>query len=218
MQRFIFPRWSNKVLPLVFFLGIGPAATAAVLGITYYFTNKFTEVGYQPRQPIEFSHRLHAGEMGMDCRYCHNTVERGAFAAVPPSQTCMNCHSKVKTDSPALAPLRETYEKDLPIRWVKVHNLPDYVYFNHSAHLAAGVGCSSCHGRIDQQARVTQKAPLSMGWCLECHRNPAPFLRSKSDITNMFWQPSGVVAAGVPKTVDEGRELHPPTHCSGCHR
>lgn len=218
MQRFIFPRWANKVLPLAFFLVLGPAGTAVAGGIWYYFTNKFTEVGYQPKQPVEFSHKVHAGDLGMDCRYCHNTVERSAFAAVPPSQTCMNCHTKVKADQPLIAPLKTAFETDQPLAWVKVHNLPDYAYFNHSVHLAAGVGCSSCHGRVDQMPRVTQRQPLSMGWCLDCHRDPAPNLRSKAEITNMFWQPTAVAAGGQAKTVDEGRVLLPPTHCSGCHR
>lgn len=220
MQRFIFPRWSNKVLPILFFGVIGPGGTALIGGVWYYFTNKYTEVGYQPVQPVEFSHKLHAGELGMDCRYCHHTVERSSFAAVPATQTCMNCHTKVKPDSPLLAAVRESWEKDTPVPWIKVHNLPDYAYFNHSAHLASGVGCASCHGRIDQQPRVTQMQPLSMGWCLDCHRNPTEHLRSKNDVTNMAWRPNPAqVDAPMPwKTVDEGREVNPPVHCSGCHR
>lgn len=219
MQRFIFPRWSNKVLPLVFFFVLGPGATAAVAGVWYYGTNKHTEVGYQPKQPVEFSHKLHAGEMGMDCRYCHHTVERSAIAAVPPTQTCMNCHTHVRKDSAKLAGVRESYALDEPVKWVKVHNLPDFVYFDHSAHLAAGVGCTSCHGRIDQMPRVTQKEPLSMGWCLDCHRAPGTHLRPKSEITNMAWEfPQEALPLGQAKTVDEGRVVNPPQHCSGCHR
>jgi hypothetical protein len=218
MERFIFPRWSNKVLPLVLFLVLGPAGTAAAAGVWYYFTNKHLEVGYQPVQPVEFSHKLHAGDLGMDCRYCHFTVERAAMAAVPPTQTCMNCHKSVKTESKALAPVRESYSFDRPIPWVRVHNLADYAYFDHSAHLNAGVGCSTCHGRVDQMPRVTQRQPLSMGWCLDCHREPGAFLRKRSDLTNMSWQPSEHVVSGQATVPDTGRKVAPPTHCSGCHR
>ncbi len=216
MSRFLFPRWSNKVPALV--------AAVAVLGLSsiagafwYYGTNKYFEVGYQPVQPVEFSHKIHAGNLGLDCRYCHNTVERSSFAAVPPSGTCMNCHARVKTDSPLLLPLYDAVAQGKPVPWIRVHNLPDYVYFDHSAHLAAGVGCSSCHGRIDQMPRVTQLAPLTMGWCLECHRNPGPNIRAAADLTNMAWQPKENVPEG-PVTLASGRVAHPPTHCSGCHR
>jgi hypothetical protein len=198
---------------------------AAIGGLWYYAPNKYFEVGYTPVQPVEYSHKLHAGDMGMDCRYCHYTAERSGFAAVPPTQVCMNCHTKVKTDSPLLEPVRESLKTDMPVPWVKVHNLPDYVYFNHSAHLNAGVGCSTCHGRVDQMLRVTQEAPLSMGWCLECHRDPGPALRKHEDITNMAWKapepgtPEFAAAQANPVTKDEAsRKVNPPVHCSGCHR
>ena len=142
----------------------------AVMFVAYGFSPKTLEAGYMPHQPVPYSHATHAGKLGMDCRYCHNTVERTGFAAVPATQTCMNCHAKVKTDSVKLLPVRESWATDQPIPWVKIHNLPNYAYFNHSAHLAAGVGCSSCHGRIDQMVKVQQVAPLSMSWCLDCHR------------------------------------------------
>ncbi len=238
MARFLFPRWSNKVLPFTIFFVLGPMSTAAVAGIWYYVTNKHLEVGYQPHQPIPYSHKLHAGDMGMDCRYCHFTVERSYFSAIPPTETCMNCHWKVKTDSVKLLPLRESYATDKPIQWIRVHNLPDFVYFDHSAHLASGVGCSSCHGRIDQMPEVRQDKPLSMGWCLDCHRDPGKNLRESKDITNMNWPHSrdwqggedpdadklamegGVKpdADGKLKNRTNGRVIAPPTHCSGCHR
>ncbi len=203
-------------MPALIFFGIlGPFATAVGAGIWYYGTDKFWSVGYTPQQPIDYSHKLHAGDMGMDCRYCHNTVEKSGYAAVPPVQTCMNCHTKVKTDSVKLLPLREAWASGQPIEWVRVHNLPDYAYFNHSAHLAAGVGCSTCHGRVDQMIRVGQKEPLTMGWCLECHRNPGPNLRDKQDITKMDWQPN---SPDHPAVTADGRKVSPPTHCSGCHR
>ena len=214
----IFPRWTNKI-PLA--LGVlGPLALAGLVGgIWYYFSPKFTDVGYRPRQPVPFSHKLHAGDMGMDCRYCHNTVERAAVAAVPPSQTCMNCHSQVKTDSPRLKLVRDSYTTGEPIPWVRVHQLPDYAFFDHRPHLAGGVGCSSCHGRIDQRTIVEMDQPLSMGWCLDCHRDPEPNLRPLDQITNMAWDiETDGKAYDAAKDPNRTRQVQPPEHCSGCHR
>ena len=214
----IFPRWTNKI-PLA--IGVlGPLALAGLIGgVWYYFSPKFTDAGYRPRQPVPFSHKLHAGDMGMDCRYCHNTVERAAHAAIPASQTCMNCHSLVKTDSPKLKLVRDSYTTDEPIPWVRVHQLPDYAFFDHRPHLAAGVGCSSCHGRIDQMTIVEMAKPLSMGWCLDCHRDPEPNLRPRDQITNMAWDPEvDGKAYDAAKDPSRTRQVNPPEHCSGCHR
>lgn len=202
------------------YLGLGALAAVGLSGtaLGYYGTNKHLEVGYSPIQPVEFSHKLHAGDMGMDCRYCHFTAERSSFAAVPPTQVCMNCHGKVRAESPKILPVRESDALDRPIPWVRVHKLPEFVYFDHSAHLAAGVGCSSCHGRIDQMPRVTQDQPLSMSWCLDCHRNPGPALRPAGQITNMAWLPPAAGATGAATMAANGRKVNPPTHCSGCHR
>lgn len=215
--RFLFPKWSNHAATVVALL-VGGGATSAGAALSYYGTQKHLEVGYQPTQPVDYSHKLHASELGMDCRYCHSTVERSAFAMVPPTQTCMNCHSKVKTDSVKLLPIRESWANDTPIKWVRVHNLPDYVYFDHSAHLAAGVGCSTCHGRVDQMPKVTQMQPLTMGWCLDCHRDPGPNLRKPDEITKMDWVASAEQAANHDGRAANGRKVAPPTHCSGCHR
>ena len=214
----IFPRWTNKI-PLA--IGVlGPLALAGLIGgVWYYFSPKFTDAGYRPRQPVPFSHKLHAGDMGMDCRYCHNTVERAAHAAIPPAQTCMNCHSLVKTDSPKLKLVRDSYTTDEPIPWVRVHQLPDYAFFDHRPHLSAGVGCSSCHGRIDQMTIVEMAKPLSMGWCLDCHRDPEPNLRPRDQITNMAWDPEvDGKAYDAAKDPSRTRQVNPPEHCSGCHR
>jgi len=213
----IFPRWTNKI-PLVAAIAGPIVASGLIFGIWYWFSPEYTDVGYRPRQPVEFSHKLHAGEMGLDCRYCHNTVERSAHAAVPPSATCMNCHSQVATDSTLLEPIRKSYETEQPVEWVRVHQLPDYAFFDHRPHLAAGVGCASCHGRIDQMTVVEMAKPLSMGWCLECHRDPEPHLRPLDQITNMRWDSA---SAGYDYKSDaerERKELNPPEHCSGCHR
>lgn len=216
--RFFFPKWANKIVPMGIFLGLGPVGTALVAGFWYYGTDKHLSVGYAPQQPIPYSHKLHAGDMGMDCRYCHSTVENAAFAAVPPTQTCMNCHATVKTDSVALQPLRDSWEKNEPVEWTKVHNLPDYVYFDHSAHLSAGVGCESCHGRVDEMHVVTQREPLSMGWCLDCHRQPDEHLRDPKLITQMgLLEESREKNQPMPRGAD-AHEPVPPLHCSGCHR
>ena len=214
----IFPRWTNKI-PLA--IGVlGPLALAGLVGgVWYYFSPKFTDVGYRPEQPVPFSHKLHAGDMGMDCRYCHNTVERAAVAAVPPAQTCMNCHSLVKKDSPRLKLVRDSYNTGETIPWVRVHQLPDYAFFDHRPHLAAGVGCASCHGRIDKMTVVEMDQPLSMGWCLDCHRDPEPHLRPRDQVTNMAWdiEVDGK-AYDANKDPTRTREVLPPEHCSGCHR
>jgi Cytochrome c7 and related cytochrome c/Class III cytochrome C family len=207
----LFPR-SLNYLPLALAVGAAGAGGSVTFLIWYYFSPKNLQVGYAPEQPIHYSHKLHADELGIDCRYCHANVERSQEAMVPPTQTCMGCHAVVKKDSDQLAALRESWQSGKPVEWVRVHKLPDHVFFDHSAHLAAGVGCVSCHGRIDQMEVVRLDEPLAMGWCLECHRDPAPNLRPKDQLTNMTWMPS-----------EEAQELaqadvHPPQHCSGCHR
>jgi len=212
----IFPRWLNY-LPLVAGLSAPVAGALVVGGIWYYGSPEYTDVGYRPVQPVPYSHALHVGELGIDCRYCHASVERSAVANVPPTQVCMNCHHVVKRDSPLLAAVRESLASGKPLRWVRVHNLPDYAFFNHAAHVRAGVGCVSCHGRVDQMEVVTQAEPLSMSWCLDCHRNPAPRLRPPEEVTNMEWFPPRGQAQWASQTIAE-RGLAPPVDCSGCHR
>ncbi len=155
--------------------------------------------------------------MGMDCRYCHNTVERAAVAAIPPTKTCMNCHKLIKPESERLAPVRESFETGEPIRWNRVHLLPDLAAFDHAPHVAAGVGCNKCHGRIDQMDVVEQKEPLSMSWCLDCHRDPGPQLRPRDQVTNLAYN-EHYDPDSDPKRKRKLDELVPPLHCSGCHR
>lgn len=213
----IFPKWTNH-LPTI-------AAAAAVLGgvfvvtfVSYYFSPRHTDVGYAPEQPIPYSHRLHAGAMAMDCRYCHTAVEQGPHANVPTTETCMNCHKTVRTESPYIQELTAAHEAGLPVRWEKVHLLPDYAYFNHAVHVNANVGCASCHGRMDQMEVVRQAEPLSMGWCLECHRNPGPHVRPEGvAVTQMDWEPTAESIAAADALVNSGA-LNPPEHCSACHR
>ena len=167
--HYVFPRWSNALLPAVGAVGL-VVPLYVVFVVAYGFSPLTTDVGYQPIQPVPFSHALHAGELGLDCRYCHNTVERAPKAAVPPTQTCFNCHTQIHKDSPKLDPLWESYETGMPVEWIRVHDLPDFTYFNHSAHITRGVSCVECHGRIDKMEVVTQHERLTMGWCLDCHR------------------------------------------------
>jgi hypothetical protein len=153
----------------------------------------------------------------MDCRYCHTTVEEAAFAAVPPSATCMNCHKQIAPESRRLLAVRETIAHEAPVAWIKVHDLPDYVYFNHSAHVTRGVSCVSCHGRVDQMEQVYVAKPLSMAWCLGCHRDPEPHLRPPELVTDLSWV-SEDDAVKTGQRVREQLQIHPSTSCSTCHR
>lgn len=212
----IFTKGSNNIA--VFLAAAGALLPALVVGgIWYYGSPKYTDVGYQPKQPVPYSHRLHAGELGLDCRYCHASVEKSSVSNVPPTQVCMNCHNLVKRDSEKLAPIRESFASKRPMEWIRVHKLPDFAYFNHSVHIHAGVGCVTCHGRIDRMEVVAQAQPLSMSWCLDCHRNPEPNLRPVDEVTNMEWKPPKDPLALAARI---GRERHvaPPVDCSGCHR
>jgi len=212
----LFPRWLNKLPLFAAALGLFVPA-AAIAGIWYYGSPKFTDVGYRPIQPVPYSHKLHVGELGLDCRYCHASVEVSAVANIPPTQACMNCHQLVKRDSEVLAPVRDSAASGRPLRWIRVHKVPDYAYFTHRAHVAAGIGCVTCHGRIDTMEVVTQMQPLSMSWCLDCHRNPAPNRRPVSEVTNMKWAPPKDAAALSAKLARE-HPVDPPIACSGCHR
>ena len=212
----IFPKWTNHLwlyfLLAVFFLG------GFVTFFFWYFGSPwYTDVGYRPKQPVPYSHKLHAGDLGMDCRYCHTSVEISPVAGVPPTQTCMNCHTLVGGDKKTLDPIRVSWNEDKPMEWVRIHNLPDYAYFDHSAHLNAGVGCESCHGNIAGMEVVELKKPLSMGWCLDCHRDPAPHLRPHSELTTMGYQPPDNQLELAAKIIEK-KKISPPTDCSGCHR
>lgn len=223
----LFPKWTNK-LPTVLALGAAAAGLTVVFVVNYWFSPHHTDVGYAPFQPIAYSHKLHAGTLGMDCRYCHRMVEDGPHATVPDAATCMGCHLQVKKESEALAPLREAYGDGAgnrnPIEWIKVHMLPEYAYFNHAVHIRANVGCASCHGPIHEMEIVRQHQPLSMGWCLECHRDPTPHIRpAGASVTDMDWGPSEASIAAAkkllePQGTDKFPALNPPTHCGACHR
>jgi len=212
----IFPKSSDivlKILGAVVALG----AVATVGAYTYYTWPTVIDTGYQPVQPVPYSHKLHAGQLGLDCFYCHSTVFKAAFAAVPATSTCMNCHAQVKKDSPRLERVRQSYSTGQPVPWVQIHRLPDFVYFNHQAHVTAGVSCVSCHGRIDQMIEVHQEKPLNMGFCLDCHRDPAPNIRPVELVTQLDWKPDRDPRE-IGQEIIAQKHLEPPTNCSGCHR
>ncbi len=214
---FNFPPWATTIRAYVPLLLAGGAVYLVVL--VWYGGSPLTiDVGYAPVQPVPFSHALHAGQLGMDCRYCHTHVEKAAHANVPNTQTCMNCHEKlVKAKSPVLQPARDSWVTNMPVPWVKIHDLPDFVYFNHSAHVTRGVACVSCHGRIDTMERVAQHEKLSMGWCLDCHRAPENHLRPVEFVTKMDWVPTeDQVVLGT--RLKESNHINPPQDCSTCHR
>ncbi len=192
------------------------APVVFVLGLWVWVrTPWITGEGGPAEQPIEFDHRHHVRDDAIDCLYCHAEAERSQHAGIPPAGTCMGCHSQIWNDSAKLEPLRRSWFTGASIPWAAVHDLPDFVYFNHAIHLHKGVGCSTCHGRVDLMPRVYQATPMTMGWCLDCHRNPWPHLRPRSHLTAMEW---------TPLPVDEQRELarayavESKTHCTTCHR
>jgi hypothetical protein len=179
-----------------------------------------TEQGVAREQPVPFSHEHHVGGLGIDCRYCHTSVETSAFAGIPATSICMNCHSQIWSASDVLKPVRDSFQNGTPIRWTRVHNLPDFTYFNHAIHVQKGVGCSTCHGPVDRMPLMRQEHSLQMEWCLGCHRQPEQFLRPKEAIFNMSWQPPrDQFARGQALSKEYGvRSVAMLTSCSTCHR
>lgn len=212
----IFPGWTNRV-PIFAALGVVSAALVVPGIVWYFFSPEFTDVGYQPKQPVPYSHALHVGELNLDCRYCHANVERSSVASIPPTQTCMNCHTLVGQDRPTLDAVRASAKRGEPLRWVRVHKVPDYAFFPHDSHIAAGVGCSSCHGDVASMEVVTLVKSLSMGWCLDCHRDPVQHIRPMEEVTNTRWQPPEDQATVAAALITE-RGLAPPEECGACHR
>jgi hypothetical protein len=219
MSAYQFPRWTSSLRPVIGFAAV-VIPTYLVVLIATGLSAENLNVGYAPEQPIPFSHAKHAGELGIDCRYCHNTVENAAHAAIPQTATCLGCHDKIHTESKALEPLRAVAASGDPIEWVKVHDLAEFSYFNHSAHVSAGVSCVECHGRVDQMEVVRQDQPLSMGWCLDCHRDPAPRLRPQEFITDLDWglDMSDSDRRIIGHEVMKKNNVNPRTDCSTCHR
>ncbi|MGE0703369.1 MAG: cytochrome c3 family protein [Vicinamibacterales bacterium] len=175
-----------------------------------------TDAYVAKEQPIQFSHERHVGGNGIDCRYCHTSVEDSRFAGIPPTKTCMNCHSQVFSDSTYLAAVRASFENDTPLAWIRVHDLPDFVFFDHSIHVSKGVGCTTCHGQVDRMPLMTQTASLQMEWCLDCHRNPEQYVRPKSEVFSVTYQPPANQAELGRDLVAE-YEIRKLTSCSTCH-
>jgi hypothetical protein len=215
----LFPRWSNTLAPKVIFC-VGLTVTSITCGAWYYCTPKYTRVGYEPTQPVAFPHSLHVQQLGMDCRYCHSYVEVSDHSNVPSTQTCMNCHTAIKSASPKLQPVRDSWATGQPIQWVRIHKVPDYAYFNHSVHVNRGVSCVWCHGHINRMDVVAQDQPQGMAWCLECHRAPEKKLRPLSEITHLDWKPEdiGTTQEKLGMELKEKWKINPPVTCAGCHR
>lgn len=237
----VFPEVSNSI-PRAVGAALGLVFVGVVCGITYYFTPKFWEVGYQPEQPVLYSHQIHVAKLGMDCRYCHTHVEDGRHANIPDTATCMNCHTgevgvggylnatlwKAHEINPNLVKVRSAYASGEPIRWKRVHKLPDYAHFPHSVHVKAGISCYSCHGNIHQQAEVRQVQSLSMGWCLECHRAPEKHMVAADPVGSIgthgitdlgHWAKQLAAKDQVEKGLElvRAKRIEPPQDCGACH-
>jgi len=217
----IFHRSTNVISRVTIFGAIFFIALALWL-MAQFTRSSYNTFAFVPReQPVQFSHKHHVGDDGIDCRYCHTTVETSAFAGIPPTKTCMNCHSQLWSTSTYLEPVRESWRTGKPIEWTRVHDLPDFVYFDHSIHVNKGVGCSTCHGRVDLMPLTWQVESLQMEWCLECHREPQKFIRPKKEVFTMDWPRDGW------RQDEEGTKLLTEnkiqstavlTSCSTCHR
>jgi hypothetical protein len=216
----------------IFHRSANTIARVSIFGAVFFIAGLlglFAEVNRSPwvthartarEQPIQFSHERHVAGNGIDCRYCHTSVEDSAFAGIPPTKTCMNCHSQLWTNAPILEPVRASFRDNKPLHWTRVHDLPDFVYFNHSIHVRKGVGCATCHGRVDKMPLMYQHANLQMNWCINCHRNPAPNLRPRDQVYNMAWEPPAN-DPGLGERLMKDYKIAGPgqlTSCSTCHR
>ncbi|HEY7442639.1 MAG TPA: cytochrome c3 family protein [Vicinamibacterales bacterium] len=213
----LFPRRANAItLISIVLIVLGTAGLiAAVMALDRL--SWMTGIGATRRQPIPFSHELHVSGNGIDCRYCHLSVETSAFAGIPSTRTCMNCHTQIATTSQALEPLRASATMGIPLQWTRVYDLPDFAYFDHSIHVRKGVGCSTCHGRIDQMPLVRQQASLQMNWCLDCHRHPERYVRPRSAIFQMDYRPPSNQLELGRKLVEQ-YQVQRLSDCTTCHR
>jgi len=216
----IFPKSANAavrsslfaVLTLVLFLGW--------VGFTLMRSSWLTKQSEYVEQPIQFSHAHHVGGVGLDCRYCHTSVEKSSFAGIPPTKTCINCHSQIWANAPILEPVRASFRDDTPMKWKRVTDLPDFVYFNHQIHVKQGVGCATCHGPVDKMPLITQATSMLMEWCLDCHRAPEKFLRPRAEVFNMAYEaPANQIELGLRlKKEYNVAGIEHMTSCSVCHR
>ncbi len=212
----LFPPWTTTAFRVAL-ASLAAVGLGVIVGPWVFVRSPlFTRQAEPVEQPIQFDHRHHVADLGIDCRHCHLTAETGASAGYPATEVCMGCHSQIWSKSELLAPVRESWFSGQPLTWRRVHQLPDFVYFNHSIHVNKGVGCVTCHGRVDQMGAVTQNAPLTMDWCVECHRDPTANLRPKDHMTDMAWAPLDPKKTG--QEVAESLGVHTRTSCTACHR
>jgi hypothetical protein len=211
----LFPPRSNRIAARILGVALALLVLVPAGAMIWVRSPAVTGRGRGARQPVAFDHRIHVAGLRVDCRYCHQSADREASAGLPPTATCLPCHSPVWLAGPLFAPVRRSLAADRPIPWRRVNQLPDFVFFNHAIHLRGGIGCETCHGRVDRMAEVRQAAPLTMAWCVDCHRNPEPGRRPDDALTAMGWRPSP--AAPMPAALEPAlrREL---TTCSACHR
>lgn len=218
----LFGRASTHWFRAALFGGVAVPIVAGAITYAIYRSPYKTMVNATRNQEVPFSHQHHAGGLGIDCRYCHTSVEDSSFAGIPPTETCMTCHSRVWTDAPLLAPVRQSLSTRQPLKWNRVHQLPDFVFFNHSIHVRKGVGCSTCHGRVDQMPLMRKAESLEMRWCLECHEAPEKYLRPRSELYNMAWEPPADQAKQGAKLLSDYHisrtRLNQLRDCSMCHR
>ena len=213
----VFPKCSNTVATasiiggLIFLGALGGIADR--LNRSPWYSNANVAI----EQTVPFSHKHHVQDIGLDCRYCHTSVEESSFAGIPPTKTCMNCHSEIWKDADILEPVRESYKNNTPLKWVRVHDLPDYVYFDHSVHINKGIGCVSCHGRVDEMPLMWREHTLHMSWCLKCHRDPEEHVRPKDKVFDMTWHPDAD-DPDIRARLMEEYDIQGRTSCSACHR
>jgi hypothetical protein len=213
----IFHHSTNTLAKVSIFGALVAAGLGMWLLLEINRTPYVTNAGVARIQPVQFSHQHHVGGLGLDCRYCHTSVEKAAVAGIPPTKTCMNCHSQIWADAPILEPVRASFRDDRPLQWTRVHDLPDFVYFNHSVHVKKGVGCETCHGRVDRMPLMRQENTLQMAWCLDCHRAPEKYVRPRSEVYTMGYRPpvpQAVIGAQLVKEYG----IRGNTSCSTCHR
>lgn len=201
-----------SIFGAVFFLGAGLWAWDTMLRSSYA-----TQVDVAREQPVPFSHKHHVAGLGIDCRFCHTSVEDSGFAGIPPTKTCMSCHSMVWKDAEILEPVRESYREDRPIEWIRVHDLPDFAYFDHSIHVKKGIGCTTCHGQVDEMPLMWRTETLNMDWCLGCHRDPTPNVRPREEVFSVDWSPDDLSSAEHAALAEE-YGVQSLLNCSICHR
>lgn len=215
----VFHRNANIFARASIVVGVLAATAIVLIGAAVYRSPVLTQVNVAKAQPIPFSHQRHVGGNGIDCRYCHTSVEESGFANIPPTETCMTCHSQILSDAPMIQPVHESWKSGKPIEWNRVYDLPDYVYFDHSIHVAKGIGCTTCHGEIDEMALTHKAETLHMAWCLECHRAPEKFIRPKEEVFNVDWEaPHDQLLQGKKLVEEYNVNVEQLSNCSICHR